>query len=249
LHLLLCALQLFAIMTEQTIGRTIEADPTGTFATTPHQTWRMRDYGKAGLVSEDPIFGSHFIGTAEADRVIADIMRTDAFLRSYDIAQLSKLEGEGAIPNITLFSTAAGNVCQLPLIRFIADSLKGGDDAYLAYAISQSVTDVSHGPLRHVTDMEAEGLHGGQVFHEERKMEIYEHGGVMDVFEKHNIKVDHDGNVRGVIIPPAVESGRPFVNADNYQYIIAELYEWFAGQENHTDPQVALQSMELVERL
>lgn len=236
-------------MAEYVIGRRIEADPTGTYATTEHTSWRMIDYGEGGLVSEDPVFGPFMIGASPTDRVIAGLLRTPASLRTFGIAQLSKLDGEGAIPNITAFSTAGGNVGQLPFIRFVADQLKVGEEEYLAYVIAQSITDTAHGPLRHVTDMEAEGLYGRQVFHDTRKMETYRLGGISDVFESHQIKLDDAGNVAGIDIPPAIESSSPRINSDNLQYVPAEIYEMFSGLGNHPDPEVARQSGQIINRL
>lgn len=237
-------------MSIETIGRHIGADSTGTFITTPHQSWRMIDYGQAGFVSEDPAFGPYMVSTESLyGKVVNDLVHTPASMRSFGIAQLSKLRGEGSIPNITNFITAGGNISQLPLIKFIADELRADVHMHLAYIIAQSITDTSHGPIRHVTDMEAEGLAGAQVFHETRKLQTYELGGITDVLQKYGIAIDCNGLVPGVEIPPAIESGKPFVNADNYQYVIAEIYEMFSGYEDHPDASTAKKAREIVERL
>lgn len=230
----------------ESIGREIAADPTGTFITTAHRSWRLVDYGPdIGMVSEDPGFGAYLIKPG----VIADLIRTPAFDRSLDIGQLSRLKKEGAIPNIALVNTAGCNVAQLPLINYLSDRMQASEEERTAYIIAQSITDVSHGQLRHMTDMEIEGLSGDQVFHEQRKMQTFELGGITEVLDSHGITLGKDGLVPGIEIPPCIESKIPHVNADNYQYVMAETYESFAGYENHPDEEVRKNAAEIIAKV
>lgn len=237
-------------MQVNTLGRIVEADPTGNYLTTPHASWRLIDYGNGGMVSESPVFGAYMITPDRlVGRFVMDVFRTPLAMRTFDINQLSDLHGQSTIPNLTEFSTAAGNMEQLGFLEYCVKKLGGTERDLIAYIVAQSVTDASHSQLRHVGDMEVEGLSGEQKFHDLRRSEAYEYGGIADVMERYGLGLDEEGWVSGVAIPACVESKKPHLNADNYQYVLTEMYEWFAGYDQHEDPRVASMCGTIVERI
>lgn len=213
----------------QRIGHSVPADITGGLHTTQHQSWRLVDYGNF-MVSEDPLFGVEPIHGRPESQLLCELYRTPAAERALDITQLSKLSPDQTIPNLAEFTRAGGNISQVRIINMLADKMHASKTERLAYILTQSLSDAAHGPLSHATDMEIEGFAGGQVFHDTRRPETYDFGGITNVLRRYGVKkLDAHGSIPGIAIPPCIESGRPNLNADNYQFTLNEGYEWFSG--------------------
>lgn len=231
-------------------GRHIPPDPSDSLYTTEHPSTCIISYGYDGLVCESPVFGAIPISPdTRQGQFLIDIMQTSLFQRAFGIGQLSALPGQAVTPNLDLFSTATGNLEQLAILRFIARTLRLSDEQMVAFMMAQVVTDATHGQLRHMTDVEIEGTMGRQKFHDEQRAITYAHGGYNDVCARYGIRLNADGLVPGIEIPPVVECHAPGINMDNFQYVLTEAYETFAGYHNHTDPAVARGTGQIIERI
>lgn len=216
-------------------GHHIQADTSEQVYHTDHHAWRMTDHG-AYLSVESPLLGEYPIYGRPEDALFTDLIRSPLGWRSFAITQLSKDVSHTTIPNTASFIRAGHVTDSREITHRLARDMDATDEQKLGWQIYAQVTDYSHGPFSHATDIVFEGHGGGERFHEVRMPDAFQHGGINRVLEQHNVVVDTNGVMPGIELPPWVECESPDINVDRFQYGPQELDLWFAGED--VDPRV-----------
>jgi hypothetical protein len=168
-------------------------------------------------------------GNAKA--VLADVIRTPLGQRALDLTQLSKSKEHTTIPGTHNFDRLGHVIIVGEITDQIGRREGCSTDEILAYTLSATLSDLSHGPLSHATDIAVEGPGQEERFHELRSPEGLVLGGVMDVLKKRNIITDEYGTIPGVDIPRWVECSAPDVCVDRLQYTLQEMLLWFSDSK------------------
>jgi hypothetical protein len=177
-------------------------------------------------------------GERSVNGLVADIIQTPLGQRALDITQLSKAEAHATIPGTHRFHRLGHIVGLAEMTRRLAEiqgATRRQTDAYVMYA---SFSDLAHGPFSHATDIAVQGVGSNETYHESRVAEAFALGGVRDVFEDRGLKVNLRGELRGVPIPPWVESSSPDVCVDRLQYTLHEMLLWFDGSKTPEADQI-----------
>jgi hypothetical protein len=186
----------------------------------------------------DPSLGyAYTIGQEGVDAVMYDVFTTPVASRSLDVCQLSKDKNADTIPGLEKYRRFQSQTGIYETARYFGTREGISPDELLAYSLVATLDDFAHGVKSHATDIMVEGVGGRETFHETRIAQIIAHGGLRQVFEKHNIRLTQVTAAHqiakqlGIRIPNWVENDQGEPNLDRVNYIAGESRIWFPDNE------------------
>lgn len=179
------------------------------------------------LVIDSPQYGSYVVGNNNSKNFFYDYFTTADSFRSLGVSQLSKKEFHATIPNTADFTRYWHITDLFRTIEHFAHRYNIPQEEMMAYVLHQTGTDKAHGQFSHATDILKEDYAGREEAHEQGWPLMAVLGGSKEVLDKYGIKYDADYRIKGIELPPWVDCKRPNLDADSFQYAVAEMLLWF----------------------
>lgn len=210
-------------------GLYVEADPDpNTVYSTGAYVQQVTDTGRLLFVN-DPAFGIFTVGGDETEyqKIMYDLVSTPAMQRAEGVSQLCKDEGSATIPNTAFFTRLNGMVGIIKVVDDFARQSNMNDTERLAAQLEASFDDSAHKIFSHAIELMLQAWGGNENKHQGDWPEYARFGGILDVLDKHSVKVNQDIKLEGVKLPPWVNAKSPDLDVDRVQYTVFELQEWF----------------------